>query len=183
MNDNKNELENLKREAREFKDSLLHVLWVLFFLFIVGVTLWQIWELIKVFVIKNIGEATQTTFGIIFWVVVALIAIAIKKDWWDKRQEKKMREEISADLHQKKEDDEPLKEKYQEFQVGFFRKNPKYPKPKNNKRLTTLISTKGKSPEEAAREAFQNFQKYEQVEAQIIFRGKNPNNPKNNGNT
>ena len=35
------------------------------------------------------------------------------------------------------------------------------------KHLITLISTKGKSPEQAAQEAFQNYQKYEQVAAQV----------------
>lgn len=45
-----------------------------------------------------------------------------------------------------------------------------------NKRLITLISTKGKTSEEVAREASQNFQKYERVKAQVIFQGKNPNN-------
>ncbi len=131
-NRNKNELENLKREAQEFKDSLLHVLRVLFFMFAMTVSVWMIWELIKILIIDNLAEVFQTTFGIIFWIIIALVAIAIKRDWWDKRQERMMWKEINADLHSKNNDTKKSGEE-EELQVIFFGKNPTYPKPKDNK--------------------------------------------------
>ena len=119
------ELENLKKEAREFKTSLAHVLVGLFIFFVAGITIWQIWELFKIFFIENIGETVQTIFGIIFWIVVAFVAIAIK-NWWNERQNKKMWEEISNELHKEKQSEE----KSEEMQVIFFNKTPKETKPK-----------------------------------------------------
>ena len=124
----KNELENLKAEAREFKNSLLHVLAVLFILFVAGITIWQIWELFNIFFIENIGETLQSILGLIFWAVVAVIAF-FAKSWWDERQNRKMWDGISRDLRE----NPPKQKEHQELQVHFFRKTPKYPKKEENK--------------------------------------------------
>ena len=119
---NKSQLENIKKEAREFKRSLSHVIVVSFILFVAGITIWQMWGLFKIFFIENIGETLQSILGLIFWGVVAIIVIFIK-GWWDERQNKKTMDEIRRDLHKERQADQSK----EETQVIFFNKNPKKP--------------------------------------------------------
>jgi len=46
----------------------------------------------------------------------------------------------------------------------------------DSKRLVSIISTKGKTPKEVAREAMQNLKKYEQVKAQVESQQNNDKN-------
>lgn len=116
------ERENLKEEHRGLKDSLSNMLYVLFFVFciVIGVL-----AFIDLLVPTNIWEALEDAFriivGLIFWAVVGIFAYLIKGRW-DKWQERRMWDEISRDIREN-----PPKE-YEEYQVHFFRKNPKYPK-------------------------------------------------------